>query len=47
MTQSNYLREKQSGLNLQKDKRVCLLQRYGALYERGIDAEKCVCEKLE
>jgi hypothetical protein len=29
MTQSNYLWEKQSGLNLQKDKRVCISSSYG------------------
>jgi hypothetical protein len=50
MTQPNYLREKQSQLNLQKDKRV-LVNVFGVvsvmgLYMRGVSAEEYVCEEL-
>lgn len=50
MTQPNYLREKQSQLNLQKDKRV-LVNVFGVvsvmgLYMRGVSAEEHVCEEL-
>jgi hypothetical protein len=49
MTRSNYLRGRQSGLNLQrKGGKMCLMYfQLQVLYESRVGAEKYVCEKLE